>query len=399
MLLNNALLLLLLILAVAAGWTLGRSGLRMDLAGRAQLPSQYYRGFNFLLDGEEEDAVDAFTEALAVNEETLDTHIALGSVLRKRGEVDRAIRIHQNLLKRPQLTAVQLHQSHLELARDFIAAGLYDRAEQLLVDLAAQSSEFSATAQRHLLDVYEAQRDWSAAVTIAEALIASAESGGQSAAGHGQPASQLRGHYLCEQAETAVASGDQAAAQSLYEQALRDQPRDLRPLMGLVRCALEASDATLAMDYFHRVMDSERRCTPEMLDLLQAICAAQQDASLYMISLERYYNQQHSPLLALALAEELIQRDGREAANEFLRGTLNRHPSASVAASLALSALSSKDSLPERHVLDQLIRDDHGYQCDHCGFTGKTRHWRCPGCRHWDSIHYRGGAMEQLNGR
>jgi len=98
--------------------------------------SQYYRGFNFLLDGEEEDAVDAFTEALAVNEETLDTHIALGQrACAKRGEVDRAIRIHQNLLKRPQLTAVQLHQSHLELARDFIAAGLYDRAEQLLLDL------------------------------------------------------------------------------------------------------------------------------------------------------------------------------------------------------------------------------------------------------------------------
>ena len=114
MILNNALLLVLPVLAVAAGWTLGRGGLRMDGADRAQLPSQYYRGFNFLLDGEEDDAVDAFTEALAVNEDTLDTHIALGSVLRKRGEVDRAIRIHQNLLKRPQLTAVQLHQSHLE---------------------------------------------------------------------------------------------------------------------------------------------------------------------------------------------------------------------------------------------------------------------------------------------
>ena len=108
MILNNALLVVLLVLAVAAGWMLGRGGLRMDGAERAQLPSQYYRGFNFLLDGEEDDAVDAFTEALAVNEDTLDTHIALGSVLRKRGEVDRAIRIHQNLLKRPQLTAVQL---------------------------------------------------------------------------------------------------------------------------------------------------------------------------------------------------------------------------------------------------------------------------------------------------
>ena len=177
MILNNALLLVLLVLAVAAGWMLGRGGLRMDGAERAQLPSQYYRGFNFLLDGEEDDAVDAFTEALAVNEDTLDTHIALGSVLRKRGEVDRAIRIHQNLLKRPQLTAVQLHQSHLELARDFIAAGLYDRAEQLLSDLAVQSTEFSATAQRHLLDVHEAQRDWVAATAIADQLIAQAGEG------------------------------------------------------------------------------------------------------------------------------------------------------------------------------------------------------------------------------
>ena len=119
----------------------------MDDVGRAQLPSQYYRGFNFLLDGEEEDAIDAFTEALSVNEETLDTHIALGSVLRKRGEVDRAIRIHQNLLARSHLTAVQLHQVHLELARDFIAAGLYDRAEQLLRDLSDESPDLNATAQ------------------------------------------------------------------------------------------------------------------------------------------------------------------------------------------------------------------------------------------------------------
>ena len=134
----------------------------MDGADRAQLPSQYYRGFNFLLDGEEDDAVDAFTEALSVNEDTVDTHIALGSVLRKRGEVDRAIRIHQNLLKRPQLTTVQLHQSHLELARDFIAAGLYDRAEQLLSDLTAVD-RIQCGSAAHLLDVHEAQRDWVAA--------------------------------------------------------------------------------------------------------------------------------------------------------------------------------------------------------------------------------------------
>ena len=398
MILNNALLLTLLVLAVAAGWTLGRGGLRMDGAERAQLPSQYYRGFNFLLAGDEEDAVDAFTEALAINEETLDTHIALGSVLRKRGEVDRAIRIHQNLLKRPQLTAVQLHQSHLELARDFIAAGLYDRAEQLLLDLAAQSTDFSATAQRHLLEVYEAQRDWGAAVAIAEQLVTLAATGGPSAVGHGQPAQQLRGHYLCEQAESALAEGDLQGAQSLYEEALRDEPQDLRARMGLAKGKLTEGDTVAAMRHFTEVMSSGRTCTPELLELLSAICAAQSDEDLYLTSLRQYYEQQDSSLLALALANELGQRDGEESAQAFLRKTLETRPSVAVAAALTLKALPSDALLPERRVLDQLLSNEAGYQCDHCGFSGQARHWRCPGCRHWDSIHYRGGMRDQADG-
>ena len=397
MILNNALLLLLLVLAVAAGWTLGRNGLRMDIADRSQLPSQYYRGFNFLLDGEEEDAVDAFTEALAVNEETLDTHIALGSVLRKRGEVDRAIRIHQNLLKRPQLSAVQLHQVHLELARDFIAAGLHDRAEQLLLDLAAQSTEFMATAQRHLLDVYESQRDWQSAEDIAAQLISRADAEGLSATGHGQPVQQLRCHYLCEQAELALERSEDALALSYYEEALRDQPQDLRAHLGIARWQLAQGDAPRALEHFDIVMGSGRSCTPELLELLRDICSAHSDSRLYLSSLERYYELQHSPLLALALAAELSRLEGREPADDFLRGSLEKYPSVSIAASLALTALRAESTGPELEVLERLLSDDEGYQCDHCGFTGRARHWRCPGCRHWDSIHYRGGALERLN--
>ena len=398
MILNNALLLVLLVLAVAAGWTLGRGGLRMDTGERSQLPSQYYRGFNFLLDGEEQDAVDAFTEALAVNEETLDTHIALGSVLRKRGEVDRAIKIHQNLLMRPQLSPVQLHQSHLELARDFIAAGLYDRAEKLLVDLAGQSTDFSVTAQRHLLDVYEAQRDWEAAVTVAEQLIALAAEADQPAMGQGQPAEQLRGQYLCELAEAALEKDDFDTSRRLYDDALRDQPADLRACMGLAHLNLSSGDPEAAFDAFQLIMSSDRTCTPEILKLLGDICTAHSDEALYLTSLERYYAIQQSPLLALTLAAELERVQGAEVAEAFLRGTLDEQPSVAVAASLLLKGLEAGSSLPERQVFDQLTAAEEGYQCSHCGFTGKARHWRCPGCRHWDSIHYQGGALEQRHG-
>lgn len=394
MIANNALLLLLLVLAVAGGWTLGRGGLRMDDAARAQLPSQYYRGFNFLLDGEEEDAIDAFTEALSVNEETLDTHIALGSVLRKRGEVDRAIRIHQNLLTRSHLTAVQLHQVHLELARDFIAAGLYDRAEQLLRDLSDQSPDLNAIAQRHLLEVFEAQREWSAAVVTAENLIALSQSQDPLATGHGQSAQQLRCHYLCEQAEAAINAQEPSRARQYYREALRDNDDDLRARMGSANLSLLEGSPKEALGHFEMIMSSGRTCTPELLTLLARICAGQGGESAYGAVLQRYYEQQPSPLLALSLAAELEAEKGRTAADDFLRLTLADNPSVAVATSLLLNGLPEENDQPERRILEQLMRNEQGYACDHCGFTGQSRHWRCPGCRHWDSIHYLGTVPE-----
>ena len=135
-----------------------------------------------------------------------------------------------------------------------------------------------------------------------------------------------------------------------------------------------------------------------VLALLNEICAAQNDGRQYLAALEEYYALQSSSLLALALAGELEKQRGRAAAEAFLRKTLTTNPSVSVAASLVLRGLQSDTLLPEREVFDRLTSAAEGYQCGHCGFTGKARHWRCPGCRHWDCIHYRGGALEQTHG-
>ena len=275
---------------------------------------------------------------------------------------------------------------------------MYDRAEQLLSDLTAQSTEFSAEAQRHLLDVHEAQRDWVSATAIADQLIAQAEEGGQSATGQGQPAQQLRGHYLCEQADAALESGDKATAGEFYEAALRHQNQDLRARMGLAKLRLSEGDPEAALTHFRVIMGSGRNCTPELLALLSEICAAQDNGPQYLAALEEYYALQSCSLLALALAGELEKQRGRAAAEDFLRKTLATHPSVSVAASLVLRGLRSDTSLPEREVFDRLTSAAEGYQCGHCGFTGKARHWRCPGCRHWDAIHYRGEALEQTHG-
>ena len=227
-------------------------------------------------------------------------------------------------------------------------------------------------------------------MVTAENLIALSQSEDPLATGHGQSAHQLRCHYLCEQAEAAISEQDPSLARQYYRDALRDNDTDLRARMGSANVSLMESSPKEALAHFEVIMASGRTCTPELLSLLSQICADQDGESTYTAVLHRYYEQQPSPLLALSLAAELEAEKDRTAADDFLRRTLADNPSVAVAMSLLLSGLPEENDQPERRILEQLTRDEQGYACDHCGFTGQSRHWRCPGCRHWDSIHYLG---------
>ncbi|HUH39106.1 MAG TPA: lipopolysaccharide assembly protein LapB, partial [Spongiibacteraceae bacterium] len=194
--------------AVAVGWVLGRFSLRETLASLrvGRWSEQDYRGLTFLLTEQSDAAIDAFVESLEVNADTLETHLALGSLMRKRGEVERAIRIHQNLLARPSLGETQLQQAHLELARDFISAGILGRAEKLLLDLAEQSSELQDTALRHLLDIYQQERGWLKALDTARRLRPRRSLFG--AARRDRLLDLQQSHYCCELADQALQRRD-----------------------------------------------------------------------------------------------------------------------------------------------------------------------------------------------
>ncbi len=393
-LVSNALLLALLFLAVASGWTLARGGVRQIQGQRSELPTQYYRGFNFLLDGEEQGAIDAFTEALEVNEDTLDTHIALGSVLRKRGEVDRAIRIHQNLLVRSHLTPIQLHQSHLELSRDFISAGLFDRAERLLVDLARESRDFKATAKRHLLEIFEAQRDWEQGIRIARDLHEIDQTDGYAFSDRGQPADLLCMHYLCEQSEDMLLEEKVSEARSLLHKALEFSTSSFRARLCLAQLELNAGNPNLALGHLEAIIDEGEECAPDVLILLEKVCSAKGVTDLYRDCLEAYLSRKPSTLLTLALSEEIQREDGDEASISFLRGALVNLPSITLATAAVLAQGSADSESPERKLLRGAVAHRQGYKCDHCGFSSATRYWHCPGCRYWGSIQYLGSTDE-----
>ena len=394
---NDLLVFGLLFAAIAIGWFLGRRSAPRAVAG-ADLPSQYYKGLNYLLDGRPDGAIDSFINALEVNSETLETHIALGNLLRKKGEVDRAIRIHQNLLARPSLPRAQVHQAHLELARDYISAGLLDRAERLLLDLVQESPEQRRASLQHLLEIYQSEREWSKAIEIANALLPRKTLlGGQTGSDRGQPVSVALAHYYCELACEKRDAGDLPAARKLLQQALAQDKHCVRAsiLLGEVEC--ETGQYKQAVKALKRVKQQDAEYVPETISTLRRCYAELKDDKSLKSYLKDCLGSDPTAPLVLAIAEDMRQTEGNEAAGDFLSTQLADRPSLRGLARLISLQLDGTDS-PAREnlsllqvLVERLIAERPAYRCGHCGFAGQQLHWFCPGCKHW-------GTMKTIRG-
>lgn len=402
---TDPLLLALLFVAVAAGWGLGRWSRAgaADEASPVPLPSQYYRGLNFLLDGRQDGAIDSFIRALEVNSETFDTHIALGNLLRRRGEVERAIRVHQNLLARPSLPAVQLHLAHLELARDYISAGLLDRAERLLLDLVEEAGDHRRLARRHLLEIYEAQRDWPQAREIARALLPKKKLLRPSTVSDevGQPVNVLLAHYCCEQAESLLQDGEWREARELVREALRHDAGCVRASMLAGRIELEAGQPGAALKALQSVREQEPDLVAETVPQLREVYEALGKRRSLQQYLSDCFAARPSTALVLAIAEEIRNIEGDDAAKHFLRDSLAAKPSLRGLA--MLMSMHDSDELGQDEGLElatikRLIEARSSYQCQHCGFKGQQMHWYCPGCKHWGTLRDLGSVGELIRG-
>ena len=402
---SDFLLLGLLFVAIGVGWLLGRYGgdRKWGAAStRSALPSQYYRGLNFLLDGSQDGAIDAFTRALAVNSETFDTHIALGNVLRRRGEVERAIKVHQNLLARPSLPVAQLHLAHLELARDYISAGLLDRAERLLLDLVGESGNHKRVAQRHLLEIYESQRDWIAASETAVALLPKKSLLGTTQPDvdePGQPVALLLAHYFCEQADEPSRCGDFAGARKLLTQALKYDRNCVRASLMLGDLELRAARPSEALKALRGVQTQDPAFISETVDMLRACYIALDQRNAFLTALEHNFDLRPSTPLSLAIAQEIRDTAGVEAAKTFLRKSLTEKPSLRGLAMLMTlnnAATAREYDTIQIGIMKRLVESRSFYRCSHCGFKGQQLHWHCLGCKHWGTVVEVGAAGELI---
>ena len=371
---------LLLPLAAGASWWAARRGIaRVSGAQVDRLRSTYFRGLNYLLNEQPDKAIDAFIEAVKIDNQTVELHFALGSLFRRRGETDRAIRMHQNLIDRDDLSEDQRLQALSELGLDFLKAGLLDRAEAVFLQL--RGSRLNDFALKNLLDIYQQEKDWRKAIETAEALP-----GHESALWEKEMA-----NFHCE-----LASADMA--NSRFDDAHRSLMRALEMNRKCVRASMLLGDLHVAQGDDRAALEAWKRVESQnpvylalvaerLMDTYRRLGELDQGMQLLRSYLEKYASLD----LLDALFQWELQKEGPAAAYQLVRDELRRNPTLLGLDKLLEAALLTAP-LEQRNDIELVKGLVHGhtrrvarYRCDACGFKARQFYWRCPACGGWET--------------
>lgn len=374
-------LFLLLPVAAASGWYVAWRTMngRSNAQSCGKSDPIFFRGFNYLLDEQPDKAIDVFLKLAEVDGETAETHLALGALFRRRGEVDRAIRIHQNLVARESLNDRLRGYALYELGRDYLLAGLYDRAENLFQEMVEHGLQ-QRRALRSLIEIYQAEKDWHRCLETADQLQRCSD----------QPMQTELAHYHCELAEEALRQGQQDEARTHLLDAQVVDPKCIRATMIQAQMEMEGGNATSALMLYRHLAQRGPDYLPAMLpELLR--CYAQLGRESIAKELGELFQAHPSPPLMVEVANAVEREVGPEAARMFLLDYLETYADLVGAERLLELRLaepgeSAKGDENLLQVIRHRVAAKPGYRCEHCGFEARSLHWQCPSCKRWGSI-------------
>jgi lipopolysaccharide assembly protein B len=375
-------------LAFGLGWLASRFDLRQMRLENKRAPKAYFRGLNFLLNEQQDQAIDAFIEAVQNDPDTSELHFALGNLFRRRGEYERAVRVHEHLLSRGDLSGADRHRAQHALALDYLKAGLLDRAETALLKL--EGTPFEGQARLALLANYERSRDWVHAGEIALKLE-------QSDQGSFSP---RLAHYLCEQATTLANSADlkaQGEAQDLLNQAIKTAPAAPRARIDLAQLLNRMGDPQGAYETVAQAFALAPEATPLLAaPLAQYALGSRHEAQALALLKTSYELTSSLDVLEAIVKLEASSAGPSPSARDWYVRHLEREPSLVAAAKwIAGEKLEHEQFHPQvQRALDHAVKPLTRYRCAACGFEAKQHFWQCPGCQAWDS--YPARRVEEL---
>lgn len=374
---------LLLPIAAYSGWCIGkRNTTQQPKFPPTQLSSDYYAGLNFLLNEQTDKAVDAFIKMLEVSSDTVETTLALGNFFRHRGEVSRAIRVHQNLLLNPHLTEIQRAKILLELAQNYMQAGFYDRAELLLLEIIEGKGSNIEISLRPLIDIYERQKDWKKAIKMAIRLeVVSKHSMKREIA-----------HYYCELAEKNWAKGKIRLAFKYLRRGLRYDKNCARASLLRGNFEKKLGRYKQALRAYQCIESQDRAFLPEAIPMVILCYEKLQNKTALNQYLSYLMDQCPSMSIVLANAEQVKEQYGKEKAARFLANYMVHQPSVRGLKHLIEFHLTKvagelrKEVMILKSLVEQLLEKKPIYRCGHCGFAARLLHWQCPSCRQWAEL-------------
>jgi len=377
---STAIVILLLIAAVVFGWLLAhwKHGGGRDSRFKF-FSSEYFKGLNFLLNEQPDKALEVFIRVAEVDSETVETHFALGNLFRRRGEVDRAIRIHQNLIARPNLTRAHRAQALFELAQDYLRAGLLDRAESILLELLDMPT-YTDQALNSLISLYEQQKDWEQAISMRRRLQAHT----------GISEEETISQYFCELAQTAEAGKDMALARRFLKRAQSHDSNCVRANLLLAQMAEADQEWGRSQRHYKNVLEHEIRYATEVLPALARVTrqVAGRETLESMLGELLHDNPKASGYLAIAaiLDPELDDPVSQACVAEYLRTEPSLRGLYEMFTSFAQRNGTSQsiDLEPLQNAVRNLLKNGPRYRCEECGFRSKTLYWQCPGCKTWN---------------
>ncbi|WP_348699869.1 lipopolysaccharide assembly protein LapB [Duganella fentianensis] len=371
------------------GWVAARVDIRQLVSESRTLPRGYFKGLNFLLNEQPDKAIDAFIDIVRMDPESADMHFALGNLFRRRGETERAIRVHQNLLARPDLPVEQKEHAQYELGMDYLKAGLLDRAEETFN--AMLQGQYAVQARKALLEIFQREKEWQRAIEAALAL---------QEAGAGSRQKEIAQFY-CELAQDALVHLHPQDALVLLEKSLQADRVNVRATMLIGDAQLAQGDVEAALLTWRRVeqisVPHTALVAQRMMDGYSKVGRPQEGVNL----LKSYLEQASSIDLIEVVYKAVLELDGVAAAKQLVVDELRRTPT-----------LLGLDKLLEARLMDapvsivselSMVKNlVHGYtqklaryQCSHCGFKARQFYWQCPGCSRWET--YPPRRTEELN--
>ncbi|WP_042884484.1 lipopolysaccharide assembly protein LapB [Cupriavidus necator] len=387
--------LLALPLVFGLGWMAARFDVRQLISEQGALPRSYFKGLNFLLNEQPDKAIDAFIEVARLDPETTELHFALGALFRRRGETERAIRVHQNLATRPDLPEPEREHALYELGQDFLRAGLLDRAEESLRRL--MSGPYAASAKRVLLELYEVEKEWQKAIDAARELQTLEQ----------KSYSVQIAQFCCELAQDALQRKRREDAVKWLNQAVAENPANVRAPILLGDVAAAAGDARAALGHWLGIERQDASFLPLVADRVVKAYASLQEEGTALEWLRGLLKGKLAPELLDTAYKAELDVNGPEAAARLMRDQLRRQPTllaltryfeaqAAVAeaetpvgdapaAAEAEGDEEAKETTAIRDLLQLRTRNLARYTCRECGFRARLFYWQCPGCNRWET--------------